>query len=129
MYFLPVKQNKLKKQVATEVFLKGVLKDSTVYRSIQELCSTRSAFAQGLFCNYIQNPWKIFVKEWILVKLQTYSMQDGLFHMYFRGFWPKLQKTSFVEPLLVTVSIFMPDILLKSFQPFNWKWCKTDPPS
>ena len=57
MYFLPVKQTKRKKnKQPLKVFLKGVLNVNAVYRSIQELCSTRGAFAQRLFCIYSQNP-------------------------------------------------------------------------
>ena len=91
MYFFSpetVKTEKNKQPLT--VFLKGVLKVNTVYRSIQQLCSTRSAFAQSLFFNYSQNPWKVSVKESVSSKLQTYSMefykQNGLFRRYFREF-------------------------------------------
>ena len=73
-------------------------------------CVRPEALSQSLFFNYSQNPWKISVKESVSSKLQTYSMefykQNGLFRRYFREFWSKLQNTSFVEPILVTASVF-----------------------
>ena len=76
MYFVPVKQNKRKKnKQLLKVFLKSVLKVNTVYKSIQELCSTRKGFAQGCSATIVKILEKDLQKNEFPVKMKTYSVQ------------------------------------------------------